>query len=116
MVCASVAIGQQPPWLGDCYHIGQIGKKIEKPLHHQYPGLDSKTTTDQGGVNAPLMSIELATIGRVVVTLANWAMANIGEKCAKLLYVYGLNINAVMEIFKRTPVLLVHFGPNVYLK
>ena len=38
------------------------GKKIKKPLHHQKLGLQPKTPTDQGGVNAPLMGIELATI------------------------------------------------------
>ena len=57
-----------------------MGKKVEEPLHHRKPGLEPTTTTDQGGVNAPSMGIELATNGQVVVALASWAMAIIVEK------------------------------------
>ena len=48
-----------------------MSKKIEKPLHHQKPGLELKTTIDKGRVNASLIGIEIATIGRVVLALAN---------------------------------------------
>ena len=33
------------------------------------------------------MGIELGTIGQVVLALANWAMANIDEKCKMPVYV-----------------------------
>ena len=34
-----------------------------------------------------LMGIEVATIGQVVVALANWAMANFGKKLKMLVYI-----------------------------
>ena len=40
----------------------------------------AKSTTDLGGVNVPLIGIEVATIGREVVAIANWSMVNIDEK------------------------------------
>ena len=42
---------------------------------------------DQGGINAPLMGFELATIGQVVAALANLAIANIGEKRKMAVYI-----------------------------
>ena len=45
---------------------------------------------DHGRVNYPPMVIELAIIGRVSVTLANRAMANIGKKREMSVYIYGL--------------------------
>ena len=45
------------------------------------------------------MGIELMTIGQGVVALANWAMANIGEKLKMAVYIhtylYGHNTNPV---------------------
>ena len=59
-------------WDGYC-HIGQIGEKVKLLLRHKQQGLEPLTLTsmNQGVINASLMGIELATIGQVVVALAN---------------------------------------------
>ena len=40
-------------------------------LHYKQQGFEPLSSMDQGGINAPLMSIELVTSGLVVVALAN---------------------------------------------
>ena len=72
---------------GNSIHIGQRGKKVEKPPHHQQLGLKPKTTTNQGWVNGPLMGIKLATNGRWVVAQANWDMANINKEQEMPVYI-----------------------------
>ena len=47
---------------------------------------------DQGRVSYPPIVIKLATIGRVSVTLANRAMANIGKKRKMSVYIRSIRI------------------------
>ena len=48
---------------------------MELLLCHHWLGFKPNTNMDQGGVNALLMSIELAAIGWGVLALANCTMA-----------------------------------------
>ena len=69
-----------------------IGEKAKLLLRQKQQGFKPQTSMDQGGINAPPMGVELATIGRVSVALAN--RATYGQyllvKNAKCLYIYGL--------------------------
>ena len=40
-------------------------------LRHNQQGFERPTRMDQGGIETPLMGLELITIGQAVVTLAN---------------------------------------------
>ena len=51
-----------------------MGKQVKLLLRHKQQDFGPQTSMDQGGINAPLMSVELATIGQVVVALANCIM------------------------------------------
>ena len=44
-----------------------MGKQVKLLLRHKQQDFGPQTSMDQGGINAPLMGVELAIIGRMVV-------------------------------------------------
>ena len=54
-----------------CCHISKIDQKVKLLLRHNQQGFEPATSIDQDRITSPLIGIELTTIDRVVMALAN---------------------------------------------